>query len=251
MSIKRLIERPLFYWPALHAAIIVRRSHPDLNKLAWILLIKRGDTVFDIGANRGIYTEFFSRKVGQRGRVYAFEPVPESAQSLRSRCSQLENVQIIQAAVSDTNGRCQIYIPGPDFAQASLALQTAKSWKQFAEIGTREIETITLDDWVGENPVGRVSFLKIDVEGAEYKVLRGAAKTLLRDTPLLFMEVSRAWLKGFGVALSELDNQLTVLGYRYSYRPQILKEKLNFERISLSDHEDGDILFSTTPLHLP
>ena len=244
MTFKSIIERPLYYLPSLHSALLIRRPVPDLNKIVWVSMISRGDTVLDVGANRGHYTEFFAHKVGSRGMVYAFEPVVESVNALRLRCSGLRNVRVIQAGLSDETARRQIFIPGNDLQQASLARQASGSWSRSQEVRHEDIDLITLDSWAVQQHLERIDFIKLDVEGAEYKVLRGGAATLRRFRPLIYMEVCSDWLQGFGIELNQLIRELSGLGYKNVYRPIIEHRQLRLLPADLHDVENGDVLVS-------
>jgi len=200
--------------------------------------------VLDVGANRGYYTKFFSHKVGRNGRVCAFEPVPESADTLRVQCSHRRNVDIFQLALSDEAGRRKIFVPGDDLQQASLVRQAGGSWRKCDRVFEHEIEVVTLDSWVAQQGLNRVDFIKLDVEGAEYKVLRGGEETIKRFRPLIYMEVCRDWVKGFGFELSDLVRELAKLGYTYVYQPTIKNKQFRLSPVDLMSVENGDVLVS-------
>ena len=243
MELKTILERPLFYFPWLHAAILLKRRNPDINKLAWISLLNRGQVVLDIGANRGNYTSFFARKVGPKGRVYAFEPVPETCDELRIRCLNLDNVCVYQVGLSDVCGPATIHIPGNDFAQASLEIQTDGSWAKGDMVRHIAIDLRTLDSWVREVGLERIDFIKIDVEGAEMRFLRGARDTLQTFGPALYMEIERRWQQSFGTTPSDVIKFLGDLGYRRILKPVINGIQINFIEVSVDDIERGDFLF--------
>lgn len=243
--LKSIIERALYSLPRLHSALLVRRPVPDLNKLVWVSIIRRGQIVLDVGANRGHYTEFFSYKVGRRGRVYAFEPVQESADALRRRCSGFQNACVFQVALSDEIARKRIFIPGDDLQQASLARQSDGSWSKCERVDHQDIDLVTLDSWVVQHGLERIDFIKMDVEGAEYKVLRGGSETLRRFRPLIHMEVCRDWLRGFGIDLGDLAREVASLGYNHVYRPVIEDRRFRLEPADLRRMENGDVLVSS------
>jgi FkbM family methyltransferase len=248
MNLKSLLEGPLFHLPALHAAMLARRPVPDLNKIAWVSAVRRGSTVLDIGANRGIYTEFFARKVGRRGAVYAFEPVQASFDILRERCAVFGNVHPIHAGLSDRAGRVPIYIPGADLQQASLATHAGGSWSQGAEVRREDVDVVTLDEWEAQRQVGRIDFIKLDAEGAEYRILRGARATLKRHQPLIYMEVCRDWVREFGIEPEELAAELRDLGYRHACQPVLEGRRLKLVPVDFCDLVVADVFVSCRPL---
>lgn len=136
-----------------------------------------GSVVFDIGANVGFYTLLASVLVGYSGKVVAFEPAPRNLRYLRShlRMNRVSNVKIIEAAVSDSNGECQ-FDTGPD-----------RSMGHISSNGGLVVKSVTIDRLVFACEVPPPTHMKIDVEGAELEVLRGAAKTLATHRPGIFL----------------------------------------------------------------
>jgi FkbM family methyltransferase len=243
-QLRSVAERPLYALPWLHSALLLRRPVPDLNKLTWVRFVRRGHVVLDVGANRGHYAMFFSRKVGRAGRVYAFEPVPASAGALRAHCAGRGNVEVIQCALSDESGRTCIYVPGDDLQQASLTHQAEGSWKRCNRVDRHEIDALTLDAWADRCAPARVDFIKLDVEGAEYKVLRGGRETIRRHRPLLYLEVFRDWMRAFGNDLHDLARVLDALGYGFVYQPTIEQGRFHLLPVDLVNAQDGDVLAS-------
>lgn len=98
---------------ALDTAVFYRNLHesgtiPDYEAIlekSYRRLIKKGDTVIDIGAHGGRHTAPFAELVGEKGRVVAFEPLPEKAAILRSRFSQLGQVSVREVALGDKSGQ--------------------------------------------------------------------------------------------------------------------------------------------------
>lgn len=143
-------------------------------------ILKSGDVVVDVGANIGTHTVFFSKKVGSGGLVYAFEPQRITYEFLCANLALngLLNVVPVQKGVSDLSGEITIPVLNPSVAQNFAALK---------------IEGHAAGDLVHVQPLDalelkRCSLIKIDVEGMELKVLRGAEKTIRNCRPLLFVE---------------------------------------------------------------
>lgn len=139
--------------------------------------ISEGSVVFDIGANVGFYTLLASALVGSNGEVVAFEPAPRNLRYLRShlRMNRVSNVKIIEAAVSDINGECQ-FDTGPDYSMGHISSN-----------GGLAVKSVTIDKLVLTREVSPPTYMKIDVEGAELEVLRGALKTLSTHRPGIFL----------------------------------------------------------------
>lgn len=138
--------------------------------------ITAGATVFDIGAHVGYYTLLASVLVGPKGRVCAFEPNPENCGFLRRhvQLNDAANVTVENAAVSNSNGT------------ASFAFGTGSGTGRLAEHGVLDVRTVRLDEFCRERKV-EPGFLKIDVEGAELEVLRGADEIIGSHHPVIFL----------------------------------------------------------------
>ena len=137
-----------------------------------------GDTVFDVGANIGVFSISQAQKLGA-GRVYAFEPDPRAyTRLLRNlEANHVNNVISVPKAVWNSAGR----------AQLQMTDHTTSSTLSSVRQDTVVIDTISLDVFVRTRKIGRIGLLKIDVEGAELEVLRGA-DALLRRTRQIVLE---------------------------------------------------------------
>jgi len=155
-------------------SVIFNMSEPERMKLTKDLILK--DYIcFDIGANIGIYSLLFSRCAKQ---VYAFEPLPRNLSYLyrMMKINQTKNVIIVPCAVTDMGGL---------------------SWFQEAESnaegrlksdGTQPVPVVSLDSFIKSSNV-HPDLLKIDVEGAELSVLKGAEKFISKFKPIILLEI--------------------------------------------------------------
>jgi FkbM family methyltransferase len=185
------------------------RYRDEKSELAALLAgIRPGETVADIGANKGSYIYWLQRAVGKNGKVFAYEPQPKLARYLESICSVMrwQNVKICDCALSDVTGTAQLHVPGEaDSPGASLETMSG-----LAAAGHHyECRTDTLDRQFASER--RVSCLKIDVEGHELNVFRGAKKILARDAPLLLFECESRHLRSHSMA--DVFNFLKSFGY--------------------------------------
>ena len=170
-------------------------------------LVRPGDVVADIGANKGAYLYWLRQAVGASGKVFAFEPQPKLAGYLREACSRLNwsNVQVNEVALSDTVGTAQLHVPGEgESPEASLENSIANVSGR-----TYECRIDTLDNQL--KGAGRVSFLKIDVEGHELTMFRGAQKILTQHAPALLFECEARHLRHH--TMQDVFNFLQGLGY--------------------------------------
>jgi FkbM family methyltransferase len=151
-------------------------------------LVRPGTTVVDVGANVGFYTKRFAEWVRPGGEVIAIEPEEANYCSLRRVIARrgLVNVLGLQAVASERAG--SLYLQKNPFHPAD---------HRIAETGL-EVRAVTIDDVLAERSWPKVSLIKIDVQGAEERVLRGATKTLQELQPAVFLEVDEAALRLMG-----------------------------------------------------
>ena len=136
-----------------------------------------GKIVYDIGAHVGFYTLLAAELTGPKGKVFAFEPVPNNLYFLKRhiQLNKLTNVDVIEAAVADFTGRTS-FVVSLSGLEGSLSAQ-----------GALEVSTVEIDNLVEQGKILPPDYIKIDVEGAELKVLSGANKTLRKYRPVLFL----------------------------------------------------------------
>lgn len=174
----------------------------------FVHLVKPGSTVVDIGANAGFFSLLSAKLVGPKGKVVAFEPIP----SVRERL--LENIalngycqiDVREVAVSDKAGSLTMY-EGP---AGHKGISSLRPLKQLTS--TLVVEVVALDQLAGQ--IGKIDFIKIDVEGAEMLALFGMRQLLQRDHPYLIIEFTDDLLGSFGHSVSQMAEVLTALGYR-------------------------------------
>lgn len=203
--------------PALYARVLRRRRQLNLEKLAFLAVVRRGDVVFDVGANHGYYTLLFSHLVGRGGQVHAFEPVPPTFAALSAhveRGRRFDNVTLNECALAAAAGELPLFVPDGDHGQASMARHAAGSWASAAQVHRHACRSETLDGYLAERGGAPPSFVKCDVEGAELRVLEGASETLRRRRPpLLHLEVNPDWTRSLGYEPSDLVRFLAPYGY--------------------------------------
>jgi FkbM family methyltransferase len=178
-----------------------------LNRFA--SAVSPGSTVYDVGANVGIFTLLAAVRSGPAGHVYSFEPLPRNLAYLRRHIvlNHLENCTVTDAAVSSTEGIRR-------FAAAAWE----HSMGHFAADGEIEVRCMTLGGCIyGAKAFRPPHVLKIDVEGAEMDVLHGAEKAISEFHPAMFLEVHgtqnhagcREFLRARSYAVEEAYGRLT------------------------------------------
>jgi FkbM family methyltransferase len=165
--------------------------------------LQQGDAVYDIGANVGFYTLLASRLVGPSGRVYAVEPQPQAIATLRHNLvlNGLENAEIVEAAVADESGEGELGV-----SQEGVLEWAALVGDDSPAVSRIRVSVTTIDEIATK--AAPPALIKLDVEGAEIRALRGVARTLASDHPIVVCEAN-----GTGIDVAEL---LTSAGYRVS-----------------------------------
>ena len=135
-------------------------------------LLEPGMTFVDAGSNKGDYALIAARVMNDEGRVLAFEPAPENARWIRAsvELNGYRSISVIDVALSDTEGRVPLYLGKWSGWHSLIPIDDPR--------GSIEVQTRTLDSVLAARGDPHVDVLKLDVEGAELSVLRGAERTL-------------------------------------------------------------------------
>jgi FkbM family methyltransferase len=156
--------------------------------------VRVGDTVWDVGANVGLYTELFSRWVGPSGHVVAFEPVPSCFEELRERTAGSQNITALNIGLSDVEAELPMYLEEDGEGTTHTFVAANGAARQATQLLVSPADHLREADQL---PIPNV--LKVDVEGFELEALRGLDETL-RDPScrMLLCEVHFAILEAKG-----------------------------------------------------
>jgi FkbM family methyltransferase len=176
-----------------------------------------GMVAFDVGANYGLYSLLFARCVGE-GSVFAFEPEPWNFERL-TRNIALNDASVvtpIRAAVFSTDGEVELNVyPREQHGWHTLGRPAMElDGKPCGPEGSLTVPSVTLDSFCSTHGITRIDLLKIDVEGAELDVLRGA-KRLLESGAIrcVLFEVSPVMVEGMGYTAQEISSFLRERGF--------------------------------------
>ncbi|HEY2712915.1 MAG TPA: FkbM family methyltransferase [Chthoniobacterales bacterium] len=194
----------------------------ELNEREFILSqLREGETVIDLGANIGFFSILMAGKVGKSGSVYAFEPLPKNAGLLARSIAENhfdDRVILERAAIGAEPGQLDLISPRrtDNWGGAYLRLGEMNVPQDHEAIS---VPVLRLDDYRLRRPV---SFIKIDVEGAEALVIRGAERLLREDRPTMLCEINPSQL----ATVSQVTpNELLAAFARLNYRCQLLTQK--------------------------
>ena len=213
------------FCPRLYALLINMRAQKNYEKILYLNKIKRGETVFDLGANVGYYTTLFSLLVGDSGKVYAFEPLMENFLKLKSNAARHSaNLIINQTGIDINDSTRKIFFDPNDLEKASIEKPVDQKKH------SHEIQVTSVDNYVRKNKINQVDFIKCDIEGHELKALMGMKETLRNFHPKLSIEVTlpnyeRAELVDFLRKMGYDNLQLIEKGYPHLDLAQLEREE--------------------------
>ncbi len=222
------IEGPLSDWVIVWT--FMRGHERDAPFQQSLALLRPGDVAIDAGANLGIWSLLATKR---GARVQAFEPVPAMAARLRAHVGS--SVTVNQFALGAERSTLPFYaVADGNTGASSLARH------HDASVET-QVDVIPLDDLVEH-----ADFLKVDVEGAEILVFRGARRLLSsHDSPIVFFEVVDRFVRDFGTTAAGVKQFLVDCGYgiyRWNGR--------RFTPVGIDEHHEQEDLFALKPRHL-
>ncbi|MDQ3630423.1 MAG: FkbM family methyltransferase [Actinomycetota bacterium] len=175
-------------------------------------ILRPGQTAIDVGANLGYFTAVMAQCVGPDGRVWSFEPVPETFELL-TLCKSLNDypyVTPIGVALGAADGSTEITYDRRHSGIATIHPDQVAGEPQ-------QVPLRALDALVSAGEVGRPDLIKVDVEGHEFDVLRGARETIREASPTIVFELNERAARAAGWTLAALAELLLSLGdYSFS-----------------------------------
>lgn len=180
----------------------------------WVTqVLKPGDVMIDAGANLGYFSLIGAHVVGDSGQVHSFEPIPDNFKRLEKNIGMNQFDKIVRINNQGVWDQKEVLHFG-------LSHQTANNFGTFSA-GSKEnlahqfdCPVVCLDDYVQEQKLDRLDFIKMDVEGAEWKALLGAEKTLKKFKPHLLIEICKYTCDRFGYDQNVIWELLKPMGYK-------------------------------------
>lgn len=206
----------LFLSPHFHIDrnILVFGCYDEDLHLALESLLKPGMVCMDVGAHFGEVAFHMAQKVGPSGEVYAFEPEPSLYERLIKHAERNERkmrVCTVPMALSDRSGSATLYAASEDADNQGLG-SLMNGRPQLRRQVT--VQTTTLDAFVKQQKIERIDLIKVDIQGAEIRFLRGGHETFRRMKPDLLIEFSPDDLKASGKNSRDLFEVLETYGYQ-------------------------------------
>lgn len=197
--------------------------------------INQASNVFDIGGHLG-YFSCIAGKLSNNGNVCVFEMDSNCIPLIRENAelNELENIEIYNMAVSDLNGYTSI--PKLEFPNPGIRIDSGKINEKL------EVATITIDEFIRQQNI-TPDFIKIDVEGAEYKVLNGMLNTLKQNSLTLLIEIHVSHLlKYYHTNYKDVLMFLTVHGFKLEKVENHREEKMILSEIKPTVKLEGNVM---------
>jgi FkbM family methyltransferase len=171
-------------------------------------LIKPGSIVIDIGSNFGWYSIIFSQLVGVSGKIFSFEPVPETYEELNSnvKLNSCKNIKTFNLALGNEEGSVNFGVP--EFDGSSGASSQFLKCKKQIQVAMRK-----LDEIIEEQNITNINFIKADIEDGELNMLHGSEKILNKFKPDIMIEIVDMHCDRFGYAPIDVYQFLLSKGY--------------------------------------
>jgi FkbM family methyltransferase len=193
-----------------------RRNHREGDFLSGLDLT--GKNVYDIGAYIGILTSFFGKKVGSSGRVIAFEPNPDNYEELKKsiKLNDLRNVDAMRIAIGDESGFGNLAVRYNYSATSSLDPAIQAQILSEKRTGLLQVPLDTGDHCIASNKLPPPDFIKLDVEGLEFKALKGLDQTIRHYWPMMYIEIHGATMN------LKIENITRIVEFLQSLKYQVL-----------------------------
>lgn len=189
---------------------IVGAYEPETTKL-FEKIIKEGQTIVDIGADYGYFSLLSAKLTGPRGKVFAFEPYKERCEQYLLKnisLNKFRNIEIVQKAASDMAGSHTYFVDSRSLFNINNTVTDTSN-----DVSMEIIESVRLDDFF-KNYDRPIDLIKIDVEGGEMSVLKGAHDILERNKNIkLILEVAPQIMRAAGVSPNDLLLLLRTHGF--------------------------------------
>lgn len=182
--------------------LLYSKEWEEYETKMFIKSLKKGQVLLDIGAHIGYYTLLGSKFIGKKGKVYAFEPDPKNFQILQKNVKEnnCSNVILINKAVCDRSGKIKLYLNKENTGDHRT--YNSKDGRK-----SIDIDSISLDEYFSANQ--KVDVIKIDIQGGEFKALKGASQLLKRNNHIkIFTEF---WPYGLSLGKSNPKDYLKLL----------------------------------------
>lgn len=180
--------------------------------LPFSVYIKNGDRVIDVGANIGIFAAMLSRLAGPEGKVFCFEPSKRTFEKLKTvkALNRLDNLELFNLGCGASSGEEVMYMASRSSGDSTLVPEN----RDKSGLRSEKIKLVTLDGFFAGRQE-RIDFIKIDTEGFDFEVLKGASGIIDAFKPAIYIELSRDFLSSSRKSMEFLKTH----GYGFTVEP--------------------------------
>lgn len=186
-------------------------------------VIKPGDVIIDIGAHLGLFSVISSQLAGKAGKVYAFEPSPDTYEALQQVIrlnSGNSQVYCFHQAVSDRKGEAVFYLSKDAGSNSNSLVQKHQMNRK-----SISVSCTSLDDFAKDHLLQNINLVKIDAEGSELQVIRGSIHSLKNYRPFVILAVHPRLMQNNGDEPLALYQSIVDAGYQVTYRQKPMDAK--------------------------
>ncbi len=213
------------------------RYRNDKDELNYIVSnLDSGMSAIDVGAHKGGYLYWMSKSVGKQGKIFAFEPQPKLHQYLSDAIREfpLKNVELTHGGVSSSEGSLDLFVPSAD-GKTSPGATLEK--REDTEGYSINVPVYQLDTLMKDRSF-KVGLIKVDVEGHELEVFKGALELIKKDRPKIIFECEVRHLGS--LPIQSVFSYLEDLGYRGSFFLNGSRKPLEVFRPEIHQQTDED-----------
>lgn len=176
--------------PGISQELQTFKTHEPLSTKLIVQLLKKGMTCLDIGANIGYYVLLESKIVGNDGRVIAVEPSPQNYDCIKKNIElqKLENIKAFNFAAGDTNGNIRFFVNERSNG-CKVLLEGEKLPNRPGTV--IHVPVRKIDDFLNDEGIEKVDFIRMDVEGYEWNIFQGMKNTVQKSKPIIQLEVHK------------------------------------------------------------
>jgi len=211
--IKKIIRDPIIKFFRLFGYVILKKQHKDyaFNTLLTKLISSNHPLIFDIGAEDGASCERYSR-LFTKPILHAFEPRPDQFGIMKSKFNDNKNIYLNNVAVGSKK-EIKKFNQIKGGGRSSFLKSTVDSLSDQTQI---DAQVITIDEYVNKNNIKRINLLKIDTQGYEDEVLKGAQETLrLNKIDIIETELILGNMYEKTLSFNEIENLIYAYGYKF------------------------------------
>ena len=194
----------------MQSVIFMKRCHEPETEVIFKEVAKSCQVFFDVGANIG-YFSFLVKQLSPRAQIYSFEPLPQNIDAFKINrdINQFSLMELNEVCIADEEGETEFLIPPPaESGWGRMAHRDLFSGKKIKR------PVITLDGFCRRRNISRVDLIKIDVEGYEFKVLKGAMEMIEKYRPKVCIELNEPCLLDTGTSGEEIFNYFKKRNYQ-------------------------------------